>query len=66
VHRLIHLLHLLAAAFGYRRLAGGFLEGIALITDVTFLVGPGVILLFTFGVATAITATHKHSPFGGV
>jgi hypothetical protein len=59
---LIHLLHFLAAAFRCGRLRGGVLKGVALMTEITFLLGLSGNRFFIFLLAIAVTATHEQSP----
>jgi hypothetical protein len=63
VDGLIHFLHFFTAAFWRGRLSRDILIGVALIADVTRLVGPGMSLFFTLVLAITATTTHGQSPF---
>jgi len=59
---LIHFLHFLAAALRRGRLRGGVLKGIALMTEVTLLLGLSGRRFCILLLAITVT-THKQSPF---
>jgi hypothetical protein len=62
VNRLIHCLHFLAAALRRGRPLGSILKSVALLTDISFLLGLGG-RRFCILVSAATVTTHKRSPF---